>query len=50
MIPLTPFAHTLYTLALFTALVSLWWWVKRRRRMTEVVKRAVASLSKREQL
>jgi hypothetical protein len=43
---MTPLSHTLYTVTLFLALLSLWLWVKRRRRMSRLVKRAVASMLK----
>jgi hypothetical protein len=43
---MSPLAHTLYSLALFSALVILWQWVKRRRRLSHSVKRAVEGLAR----
>jgi len=45
-ITMTPASNSIYAVALFLALVSLWCWTKRRRRVSRMVKRAVASLSK----
>jgi hypothetical protein len=41
---MTPLSHTLYAVALFSALVCLLFWVKRRRRMSYMVKRALAGM------
>jgi hypothetical protein len=42
---MTPLTQTLYAVLLFLALVSLWLWIKRRRRISQMVKRAVASMA-----
>lgn len=39
-------SHTIYTITLFLALVSLWLWSKRRRRISRMVKRAVESMNR----
>jgi hypothetical protein len=38
--------HTIYTIGLFLALLSLWQWSKRRRRVSRMVTRAVKSISR----
>jgi hypothetical protein len=43
---MSPAAQTVYAVALFLALVSLWLWGKRRRRVSRMVKRAMAELTK----
>lgn len=43
---MAPLSNTIYAIALFLALVSLWLWAKRRRRVSRMVRRAVESMSK----
>jgi uncharacterized membrane protein len=45
---MTPLSHTVYSVGLFLALVALWLWSKRRRRVSEMVKRAVAAMTRNE--
>lgn len=43
---MSPLSNTIYAVALFLALVSLWLWGKRRRRVSRMVRRAVESMAK----
>lgn len=45
---MTPYAHTIYSVGLFFALVALWQWSKRRRRVSRMVKRAVTEMARRD--
>ena len=43
---MTALSQTFYSLALFSALISLWQWIKRRRRVSNSIKRAVQSMAR----
>jgi hypothetical protein len=43
---MTALSQTFYSLALFSALLTLWQWVKRRRRLSNSVRRAIEGLTR----